>query len=140
MHGKDEAETMFHNIMATELLVTDLTKCTAFYRDTLGLQVRESESTPDSVSFQIDNLYFWLLDVSAAARVVSEEPLDLKIEGRPRVLLAARVEDVDAAYEELKGKGVTFLRPPTDQPWGFRTAYFADPEGNLWEINQLIGS
>ena len=33
---------MFHNIMAIELLVRDLTKCTAFYRDTLGLEVRES--------------------------------------------------------------------------------------------------
>jgi hypothetical protein len=28
----------------------------------------------------------------------------------------------------------------THQPWGLRTAYFADPEGNLWEINQPIGS
>jgi len=129
---------MFHKIMATELLVRDLDKCTAFYRDTLGLQVRESESTPDSVSFQIENVYFFLLEVSAAARMISEAPLKLKIEGGPRVLMAAGVEDVDAAYETLKARGVTFLRPPTDQPWGLRTAYFADPEGNLWEINQSI--
>jgi catechol 2,3-dioxygenase-like lactoylglutathione lyase family enzyme len=52
-------ETMFHNIMAIELLVRDLTKCTAFYRDTLGLEVRESESTADSVSFQMGNVYFF---------------------------------------------------------------------------------
>ncbi len=59
-------------------------------------------------------------------------------EGGPRVLLAAGVEDVDAAYEQLLAKGVTFLRPPTNQPWGLRTAHFADPEGNLWEINQSL--
>ena len=53
-------------------------------------------------------------------------------------LLAAGVEDVDAAYETLSARGVRFLRPPIDQPWGLRTAYFADPEGNLWEINQSI--
>jgi uncharacterized glyoxalase superfamily protein PhnB len=58
--------------------------------------------------------------------------------GGPRGLLAAVVADVDAAYEELKAKGVTFVRPPTDQSWGLRTAHFADPEGNLWEINQSI--
>jgi uncharacterized glyoxalase superfamily protein PhnB len=86
------------------------------------------------------NVYFFLLEVSGAARMVSSEPLELKIEGGPRVLLAAGVEDIDAAYEELSAKGVTFLRPPTDQPWGLRTAYFADPEGNLWEINQSIRS
>jgi lactoylglutathione lyase len=126
---------MFHNIMAIELLVRDLASCTAFYRDTLGLEVQESESTPDSISFRMGNVHIFLLEVSAAAHMVSSEANALKIEGGPRVLLAAGVEDVDAAYEELKAKGVTFLRPPTDQPWGLRTAYFADPEGTLWEIN-----
>ncbi len=126
---------MFHTIMAIELLVRDLASCTAFYRDTLGLEVQESESTPDSISFRMENVHFFLLEVSAAAHMISEEALELSIEGGPRVLLAAGVEDVDAAYEALKAKSVTFLRPPTDQPWGLRTAYFADPEGNLWEIN-----
>lgn len=129
---------MFHRVMATGLFVRDLARCTAFYRDTLGLEVQES--TPDTVSFQMENVYFFLLEVSAAAHMISEETLELKIEGGPRVLLAAGVEDVDAAYEALKAKGVAFLRPPTNQPWGLRTAYFADPEGNLWEINQSIGS
>jgi catechol 2,3-dioxygenase-like lactoylglutathione lyase family enzyme len=129
---------MFHRVMATGLFVRDLARCLTFYRDTLGLEVQES--TPDSVSFQMENVYFFLLEVSAAAHMISEEALELKIEGGPRVLLAAGVEDVDAAYEALKAKGVTFLRPPTNQPWGLRTAYFADPEGNLWEINQSLGS
>ena len=82
---------MFHKIMATELLVRDLARCMAFYRDTLGLQVRESESTPDSVSFQIENIYFFLLEVSAAANMVSEEPLELKIEGGSRVMYPSTV-------------------------------------------------
>jgi lactoylglutathione lyase len=86
----------------------------------------------------MDNVYFFLLEAGGAAQMVSSEPLDLSLEGSPRVLLAAGVEDVDAAYQELIAKGVRFLRPPTDQPWGLRTAYFADPEGNLWEINHSI--
>ena len=129
---------MIHRIDATVLFVRDLARCLTFYRDTLGLEVQESD--PDSVSFQMENVYFLLLEVSAAAHMISEEALELKIEGGPRMLLAAGVEDVDAAYEELKAKGVTFLRPPTNQPLGLRTAHFADPEGNLWEINQPIGS
>ncbi len=129
---------MFRNIMAVHLLVRDLAKCTAFYRDTLGLKVRESWSTPDSIAFEMDNPYFWVLEAAGAAHVASEEPLDLKGEGGPRVMLATTVEDVDAAYEELRARGVRFLRPPADQPFGMRTAYFVDPEGNLWEINQRI--
>jgi len=135
---KEEVSTMLHRVVAMVLFVRDLAKCMTFYRDTLGLQVKESD--PDSVSFQMENVYFLLLEVSAAAHLISEEALELKIEGGPRVLLAAGVEDVDATYEALKAKGVTFLRPPTNQPWGLRTAHFADPEGNLWEINQPIGS
>src|SRR5450432_2087853 len=118
---------MFHRIAATVLFVRDLARCLTFYRDTLGLQV--TESTPERASFQMENVYFLLLEVSAASHMISEEANALKIEGGPRVFLAAGVEDVDAAYEALKAKGVTLLRPPTNQPWGLRTAYFADPEG-----------
>jgi lactoylglutathione lyase len=129
---------MFHSIAATVFFVKDMDKCKTFYRDTLGLQVTEHD--PEHVAVQMDNVYFLLLEVGAAVHMVSSQELELKIEGGPRGLLAAGVEDVDAAYEVLKAKGVTFLRPPTDQPWGLRTAYFADPEGNLWEINQPIAS
>ena len=129
---------MFRKLMAVELIVRDLATCTAFYRDTLSLEVRESESTSNSVSFQIDNVYFFLLEAEGAAQMASSEPLDLSFAGSPRVLLAAGVENVDAAYQTLIAKGVRLLRPPTDQPWGLRTAYFADPQGNLWEINHSL--
>jgi lactoylglutathione lyase len=127
---------MLHKILASVLFVRDLAKCTAFYRDTLGLQVNDSDA--NSTGFQMENLYFILLDVSAAARMISEDAPELKIEGGSHGLLAASVEDVDATYEALKAKGVAVLRPPVNQPWGLRTAYFADPEGNIWEINQPV--
>jgi lactoylglutathione lyase len=127
---------MFRSIIAAGLFVRDLTRCVIFYRDTLGLQVTDSD--PNSVGFSLGDRYFFLVEVSAAAHLISSEALELKIEGGPRGLLAASVEDVDATYEVLSAKGVKFLRPPTDQPWGLRTAHFADPEGNVWEINQPV--
>ena len=89
---------MFHQLMATELIVQDLAICKAFYRDILGLAVRESESTSNSVSFHIDNVYFFLLEARGVAQMVSAEPLDFSMEGSSRVLLAAGVKDVDPAY------------------------------------------
>jgi lactoylglutathione lyase len=133
---KEEVATMIHRIDATVLFVRDLARCTTFYRDTLGLQVINSD--PNSCAFLMEDRYLLLLEVSAAADLIHSDVNALKIEGGPRVLLAAGVEDVDAAYEALVARGVTFLRPPTNQPWGLRTAHFADPEGNLWEINQSI--
>jgi len=127
---------MIRNIVATVLFVRDLDRCLTFYRDTLGLEMQNSD--PHSAAFRMANIYFLLLDVSAAARLIGsvESELNIEIEGGPRGLLAAEVEDVDATYEKLKARGVTFLRSPIDQPWGKRTAHFVDPEGNFWEINQ----
>lgn len=130
---------MIHKIEAVVLFVQDLAACTAFYRDTFKLQYQGSDA--DSSTFLLEEgLYLILLSPSGAADLLGKEVNDLKIEGGARGLLAAGVADVDATYEELTTKGVTFVRPPTDQPWGLRTAHFADPEGNLWEINQSIGS
>ena len=127
---------MINEIMATVVFVKDLARCTTFYREIFKLPYTGSDA--NSSTFQLQERYLILLSLSGAADLLGSDPNDFKIDGAPRVVLAAGVEDVDAAYEELKAKGTTFLRPPTDQPWGLRTAHFADPEGNLWEINQPV--
>jgi lactoylglutathione lyase len=130
---------MIRKIEATVLFVQDLARCTTFYRDTFRLPYQGSDA--DSATFLLqEGLYLILLSPKGVADLLGTQADELKIDGGPRGLLAASVADVDAAYEELKSKGVTFVRPPTDQSWGLRTAHCTDPEGNLWEINQSIAS
>tara|TARA_B100000029_G_scaffold78858_2_gene70326 strand:+ start:1286 stop:1705 length:420 start_codon:yes stop_codon:yes gene_type:complete len=54
----------------------------------------------------------------------------------PGVQLAFLVEpdQVAACHETLVARGIPILEPPTDQPRGHRTVYFADPEGNVLEV------
>ncbi|MCH2662588.1 VOC family protein, partial [bacterium] len=54
----------------------------------------------------------------------------------PGVQLAFLVapDEVARCYEQLVAKSVEILEPPTDQPRGHRTVYFADPEGNMLEL------
>jgi len=123
---------MLRKIDAAVLFVQDLAKCMTFYRDTLGFQVTFSDSV--SFAFRLEDQDFVLLEISAAVQMVGEEALSLHKEVGHRVLLCVGVENVDAVYKDLTAKGVTFIKPPISQAWGRRTAYFADPEGNLWEL------
>ncbi|MCM3627559.1 VOC family protein [Paenibacillus glycanilyticus] len=41
---------------------------------------------------------------------------------------------VDSVIEQISEIGGTIFREPSDAFWGGRTAYFADPENNLWEV------
>ena len=43
-------------------------------------------------------------------------------------------EQVDSTIERIRDVGGKILREPSDAFWGGRTAYFSDPENNLWEV------
>jgi uncharacterized glyoxalase superfamily protein PhnB len=46
-------------------------------------------------------------------------------------ILEFRVANVDAEYVRLQSFVETWVKPPTNQPWGTRSVYFRDPDGNL---------
>ena len=50
-----------------------------------------------------------------------------------RVGMFLRVDDFDAAYERMSDAGVTFIRPPRDEPYG-KVAVFVDIAGNRWDL------
>lgn len=50
---------------------------------------------------------------------------------------AATPEEVDRLYGELVGRGAAAVKPPETMPWGRRTAFIADPEGNIHEVYSL---
>jgi lactoylglutathione lyase len=127
---------MIDYIGAIALFVQDLTGCTTFYQDTLGLSYQGSDATAST--FRLQDRYLILLSPEGAAEILGTTPDQIKFDSASRTLLVIKVENVQVTYEQLIGKGVRFLRPPVDHPWGKRTAPFADPEGNLWEISQDI--
>ena len=47
------------------------------------------------------------------------------------VILEFRVNDVDSEFKRLQGIVKTWVKGPTTQPWGTRSIYFRDPDGNL---------
>lgn len=126
---------MIDHLNATLIMVRDFEKSFAFYRDTLEFQPSTVEK--GFAAFDIGNKTLALLDISMAAEMISEEAIQPSREFIPRSLFAVFLEDCDAEYERLKARGVPFIKAPVTQPWGQRTAYFTDPDGNIWEISHF---
>jgi uncharacterized glyoxalase superfamily protein PhnB len=55
--------------------------------------------------------------------------------GVPDIYL--QVDNLDEAYKEPKGRGVTFFSKPNDQSWGARAAKFEDLDENVFILVQL---
>jgi len=53
-----------------------------------------------------------------------------------RVFLFLNTDDFWRDYNDMVSKGITFVRPPKEQPYGL-VAVFEDLYGNLWDLLQL---
>ncbi|MGP4088057.1 VOC family protein [Streptomyces sp. KR55] len=110
---------MVHVLSSRTLLrPNDAERSRVFYGEQLGLAVyREFGTGPDR-----GTVYFLgggFLEISGR----SETPPS------PAVRLWLQVDDVTAAEEELRAKGVDIVRPPLREPWGLIEMWIADPDG-----------
>lgn len=54
-------------------------------------------------------------------------------------VLMLEVEDCDAEYCRLTSAGVPVVKPPATYPWGARSAWFRDPDGNIVDVYSRPG-
>ena len=116
------------------LFVEDLPASKRFYTEVFGLEVVWEDEVSAVVRFS--NLLVNLLAVTEAPTLV--EPVPVAPPGDSRALLTIEVDDANAVIAQLAAHGVSLLNGPIDRPWGRRTAAFADPAGNTWEIAQVL--
>ena len=137
---------MLQQLTNTQVWVHDQDEALAFYTEKLGLEVREDVTVPELGNFR------WLSvgvpgqsDVSITLMAVPGPPV-FDEETRKQILalvskgaatgLFFSSDDVQATYEDLKGRGVEFQQEPTEQPYGI-DAGFRDPSGNSMRVAQL---
>ncbi len=58
----------------------------------------------------------------------------------PGFEIGFKVPDVGAAFAELVERDTSPMMPPPARPWGQRTAYVRDPDGNLIKLAQDLSS
>jgi predicted enzyme related to lactoylglutathione lyase len=125
------------------IAVDDHDKALAFYRDALGLEVRNdvrfegmrwvtvgAPSQPD-----VDIVLEPPVPHPNAAPADHEAGATLLAKGLlPGVIFTT--DDCDAAFERVRAAGGEVLQEPFDQPYGVRDCAFRDPSGNMVRINQ----
>ena len=130
---------MIDHVNAYVLVVKDLEKCLSFYRDKLGFKLKDREEDFAYLVFGGQTGFgMALISIDGASKLISEARMQPRKDSIHRNYFAVFLEDVDKEYNELKAKGVNFVKAPTTFPWGQRIAYFEDPEGNLWEISHFL--
>jgi catechol 2,3-dioxygenase-like lactoylglutathione lyase family enzyme len=125
------------------VLVHDPDLALAFYRDTLGLELRNDVARGD----------FRWITVGAISQPDVAIVLTNYLNGSPAdsdalaALLAKgalngvhfHTDDLDASFEKLGASGAEIVQEPTDQPWGTRDCAVRDPSGNMVRIDQPPG-
>jgi catechol 2,3-dioxygenase-like lactoylglutathione lyase family enzyme len=120
------------------LFVKDMAVMIRFYRDVLGFDIKEDENT-SNVYLEKDGTLFLLYRRSDFERMVNQSfEYVNKLNGHTEIALSVEnYTAVDKTYNEVISKGAVSVLEPTTEPWGQRTCYIADPEGNLIEIGSF---
>ena len=122
------------------VLVDDPDLALTFYRDTLGLELRNDVARGD----------FRWITVGGASQPNVEIVLTNYLHGSPADgdALAALVakgalngvhfhtDDLDGTFEKVRASGAEVVEEPPEQPWGARDCAVRDPSGNLVRIDQ----
>lgn len=107
----------------------------SFYKDVLQLSIERDMPAEEFTQFKTDNCF-----VAIYGKGFVEKLLSRSVSGKPGSTIYSFKEsqDVDTDYQQLVANGVQFIKGPETQSWGQRTAYFTDPDGNIWEIQQWM--
>lgn len=120
------------------LFVNDMPTMVRFYRDVLGFEIREDENA-ENVYLVKDGTLFMLYERKNFEKMTNRKYEYLKgFNGHFEIALYVDTyEEVDEKYHEVISKGAVSVLEPTTEPWGQRTCYISDPEGNLVEIGSF---
>jgi uncharacterized glyoxalase superfamily protein PhnB len=133
-------------INSAQLWVHDQDEALAFWTEKVGMEVRSDVTLPEMGNFR------WLTvgprgqeDVAIVLMAIPGPPvMDDETVKQVEALMAKgfagtiflRTDDVQASYQELKGRGVEFVEEPEERPYGIDSS-FRDPSGNHVRLTQL---
>lgn len=120
------------------IFVKDMATMVRFYRDVLDFEIREDENA-SNVYLVKDGTLFLLYRRNDFEKMTNRTyGYTNGINGHYEIALSVDNYDaVDLTFKSVVSKGAIPVLEPTTEPWGQRTCYISDPEGNLIEIGSF---
>lgn len=120
-------EPMAPTLRNTCLITNDVSQLVNFY--TRVLRVPAKRTGDDYAEFGSGGVA--VLAIFSARAQEKYIPGSAQAASNKSAILEFEVTDVDLEYARLQSVVKTWVKPPTTQPWGTRSVYFRDPDGNL---------
>ncbi len=122
---------------------TDQDASLAFYRDTLGFEVRKDVGYNGMRWITVGpadqpGTSIVLYPPNASPGVIEDEQrtiAEMMAKGTFAMMLLATA-DLDAAFKRIQASGAEIVEEPTEQPYGVRDCAVRDPAGNLLRVQQ----
>lgn len=123
------------------ITVNDVDEALAFYRDGLGLDVRNDVASGEFRwvtlgSATQPDLEIVLSEPHAGRSKADGDALQELLTKGVLPMTVFATDDLDATFERVRASGAEVLQEPVDQPWGPRDSAFRDPSGNMVKIQQ----
>jgi predicted enzyme related to lactoylglutathione lyase len=123
------------------ITVNDVDESLSFYRDALGLEVRNDVASGGfrwvTLGFAAQpGLELVLSEPHAGRSQADGDALQELLTKGVLPMIVFSVDDLDAAFERVRQSSGEVLQEPMDQPWGPRDCAFRDPSGNMVRMSQ----
>ena len=113
-------------LINTCLITNDVDRLVKFYEPILALKAQRSGD--DYAEFHTGTGVLAIFSSAAQQKYI---PGSTEAAKNKSVILEFRVSDADKEYATLQSHVKTWVKAPSTQPWGTRSIYFRDPDGNL---------
>lgn len=129
--ARQQPESLRLRSAGPSFTVNDIQKSLAFYRDVLGLTVKErweQEGVLRGVELVAGSVSFWL------GQDDWKKGRD-RVKGQGFRMYCGTAQDIDTLARQIEARGGTLLEKPKDQPWGGRAFAVVDPDGFVMTIS-----
>lgn len=132
-NGSDSAAAQAPALINTCIITSNVKDLVGFYEQILGIKAKWSSDSYAEFPTGVG-----VLAIFSSTAQEQYIPNVTEPDKNRSVILEFKVADVDKEYARLQNLVKTWVKSPTTQPWGTRSIYFRDPDGNLVDFYTIV--